>query len=338
MLAKMQKDYSLKFMPFGSNIAVVHDDINKFTDEISGSINTLLDFAPAGNPKNFYYSVAQVNINGLRIAASVSSPTKYTVKDSAGLYFFFPFHGFADAKVDGKMGVSAAKQHVFFSPEIARTGINSEISMAQASVCPKRLQRTAQSMIGGRGFRKIQPLLTHPNYLPMEQNNHKFDLVFRRLFEIIDSHNLDENLLRMFGIDDVFYRTLVLMLINDLSFSNESEEERSYSKAGVERAAEFISANYGEPITLTTLEQVSGMTAKSLARGFQKRFSCSPMRWLYQYRLETFRQMLELGARGQTITTIAYSCGFTRLGALSVHYAKVFGEKPSETLARSRQR
>jgi AraC-like DNA-binding protein len=327
----------LTYMPFGSKMAFVHNDIKKFTDVISGSINTLLDFAPVGDPKKFYYSAAQVNVNGLRLSASVSSSTKYTVKDSTGLYLFFPFHGFADAKVEGKVGVSAANKHVFFSPEIARSGINSEISMVQASICENRLSRTARSMIGDRGFRKLEPLFTHPSYLAMDQKDHKFDLVFKKLFEMIDEHNLDENLLGMFGIDDVFYRTLVLMLIDEAAYSNEVEEVPSYSKAGIERAAEYISANYAEPITLTMLEQISGMTGKSLARGFQKRFSCSPMKWLYQYRLETFRQLLELATPGQTVTTIAYSCGFTRLGALSGQYAQVFGEKPSETLARSRR-
>jgi AraC-like DNA-binding protein len=336
MLTQNTKINPISLMPFGAKVAYVHTDINKFTDIISGSINTLLDYAPIGNAKQFYYSASYIDINGLRLAASVSTPSKYTVKNSTGMYLFLPFYGFADAKVDGKSGVSAANNNAFFSPEMARTGVTSDLAMVQASICDVRLAATAKSMVGEKGFKKLKNLITHPSYLPLDQKNHKFDHVFKRLFELIDDHDLDENLLKMLGIDDVFYRTLVLMLIDDDQYMNEIETDAAYSKSGIERVAEFISVNYGEPITLTMLEQISGMTGKSLAKGFKKRFSCSPMQWLYKYRLDSFRQRLELGASNETVTSIAYSCGFTRIGALSVRYFQVFGEKPSETLARSR--
>jgi len=78
------------------------------------------------------------------------------------------------------------------------------------------------------------------------------------------------------------------------------------------------------------------MSGTSLARGFKRRFSCSPMQWLHQYRLKVFNDLLKTARPGETVTSLAFLCGFTRLGALSGQYAQVFGEKPSETLARSR--
>ena len=337
MFANQPNIDPLSFMPFGANSAYIHSSINHFTDAISKTVNTLQAYSHIGDDSNFYYASAYLDINGLSLASSVSTPSRYEVIDGSGLYLFLPFSGFAEAHVDGKKGISSANQHAFFSPEIARTGKTSDLSMVQARICEDRLSATARSMFGERSYKRTKSFVRHPSYIEMQQGDINFDLIYRRLFQLIDDHNLDSNLLSMIGIDDVFYRTLVLMLNSNALNSDEVVFDDTSMLSGINRVTEYISANYSQRVTLTKLEQISGMSGTSLARGFKRRFSCSPMQWLQQYRLKVFNDLLKTARPGETVTSLAFLCGFTRLGALSGQYAQVFGEKPSDTLARSRR-
>ena len=68
--------------------------------------------------------------------------------------------------------------------------------------------------------------------------------------------------------------------------------------------------------------------------------SCSPpMRSPRRFkRLVTARDRLERATAGDTVATVALACGFTRLATFSAAYLRRFGESPSATLARGRNR
>jgi len=69
-----------------------------------------------------------------------------------------------------------------------------------------------------------------------------------------------------------------------------------------------------------------------LQYAFFERFGCSPMHWVRDQRLNLVHHRLKNAHEGETVTSIASSCGFTNLGAFSALYQEHFKELPSATL------
>jgi transcriptional regulator GlxA family with amidase domain len=62
----------------------------------------------------------------------------------------------------------------------------------------------------------------------------------------------------------------------------------------------------------------------------------SPLEFVRRRRLEQAHSMLASGSPGTTVTAAALRAGFSHMGRFARDYHAQFGEKPSETLARSR--
>ena len=90
--------------------------------------------------------------------------------------------------------------------------------------------------------------------------------------------------------------------------------------------------HFSEPVTLTVLESISGLSQRSLQLAFQKQFGCTPMQWVRQIRLDMARKVLLNARPGDTVTKIALDCGFTQLSGFSQAFLARFGELPSDTL------
>lgn len=85
-----------------------------------------------------------------------------------------------------------------------------------------------------------------------------------------------------------------------------------------------------------TMEDLCAETKAServLRSAFQEMTGHSPALFLRNHRLHKARRMLLDDA--SSVKEAAYSCGFTEMGRFSGYYKKLFGENPSETLART---
>jgi transcriptional regulator GlxA family with amidase domain len=98
----------------------------------------------------------------------------------------------------------------------------------------------------------------------------------------------------------------------------------------VSRAAEYLDANLEEPIRMTELAAVTGVSVRSVQSGFQKYRGCSPLEFLRTRRLLRARAML-LNGTDASVTEVALACGFEHLGRFSSAYRARFGERPVET-------
>lgn len=102
----------------------------------------------------------------------------------------------------------------------------------------------------------------------------------------------------------------------------------------VRRAVDHIEENFGLALTLERLATHTGVSARTLQRGFQEHLGCSPMDYLRDVRLKQARAALIAADPGSdmTVTEIALESGFMHLGRFSVEYRRRFGESPSQTL------
>lgn len=104
------------------------------------------------------------------------------------------------------------------------------------------------------------------------------------------------------------------------------------SEHPLEPLLRFILANLHEPLSLSTLEQVSNYSRRTLQYAFRDHCGCSPMQWIRQQRMAFAHQRLLHPQPGDTVTAISAACGYRSLSRFNVEYKRTYGAKPSVVL------
>ena len=129
---------------------------------------------------------------------------------------------------------------------------------------------------------------------------------------------------------------IVSMLFN---FSHNMREllEQEVLDAGswqVQRVEEYIEAHLDAPFNIERIAEVTGISTRSIYRSFKRSRGYSPREFVRQRRLQRARQMLKEAQTSQTVTSVAYACGFNDAGHFSREFSKAFGEAPSAVLGK----
>lgn len=77
------------------------------------------------------------------------------------------------------------------------------------------------------------------------------------------------------------------------------------------------------------------VSRRTLQYAFEEEAGVTPLAYLRSVRLNAVRRLLRAGRPGQTVQAAAQAWGFWNLSAFAADYRRQFGERPSETLARS---
>lgn len=103
----------------------------------------------------------------------------------------------------------------------------------------------------------------------------------------------------------------------------------------VARALEFLSDCSPEMPSVGDLCEATGAKQRTLEYAFEERFGLSPLRFVRVHRLHQARRELAAAQPGMTrVADVAVAHGFHHLSRFSQEYKRLFGEKPSQTLAR----
>jgi AraC-like DNA-binding protein len=152
-----------------------------------------------------------------------------------------------------------------------------------------------------------------------------------------------ENLLQLFmqSIDDetalispVARRELEQAIVVQFLFACRHNFSPLLEPSQVRLAAEYIDAHWNQPITIDALVEASGVSARALFKNFAKVYGCSPMQYVKRLRLEKARRLLIAADTKQSVTAVAFACGFLNLGHFARDYRNQYGELPSQTLLR----
>ena len=101
----------------------------------------------------------------------------------------------------------------------------------------------------------------------------------------------------------------------------------------VNRLDEFLQEHVDEPIHMSQLCDVTGVSERSLRNACHAVCGTSPKRYLTRRRMEAVRHALAAATPGEaTVTRIATDHGFFELGRFAAMYSSFFGERPSDTL------
>jgi AraC-like DNA-binding protein len=93
----------------------------------------------------------------------------------------------------------------------------------------------------------------------------------------------------------------------------------------VERARAFIQAHPTEPLALSDLVDLVGVTASHLVRSFSRTVGLPPKSYHFQVRLARARRLL---AEGRPATWTAYECGFADQSHLTRRFKEFYGLTP----------
>jgi AraC-like DNA-binding protein len=329
---------AIQLLPFGREKANTHTDVRCFTDYVGGAIDTILDYESASKESEFFYVSSGIEINGLKILASVSSPSNYKVNANKGFYFMIPMYGSASVISDGINEISETGTSAYFSPEIERKGSTSDLSMVQMSIEEDRLNFTASRMLDDVEYRRFKSSLDRPRLLGLENSGEQCRSIIYNLCKMIDVSGLDEKTLKLLSVDELFYRTLVLMIRGKFESDSLKNISGDHSKAVAHRAAEYISANYNQRINQTDLEEITGVSYRNISTSFRKHFGYSPLEWLNRQRLDLLQYRLLSSNEMETVESLSNACGFISTRSLRNIYVQNFGETPHETLKRRKNK
>lgn len=105
----------------------------------------------------------------------------------------------------------------------------------------------------------------------------------------------------------------------------------------VRRAEEFMRLHAAETMRLEEIVSVSGVSARTLFKGFHDFRGTGPMAYLKSVRLDHARQDLAAAGNKRSVTSIAHAWGFAHLGHFARDYKARFGELPSATRRAARK-
>jgi AraC-like DNA-binding protein len=106
--------------------------------------------------------------------------------------------------------------------------------------------------------------------------------------------------------------------------------------AVVRRVRGFVADRLQEPISIADLAVAAGVNIRTLQATCRRELGMTPLEYVREARLSECRREFLDSSSDATVGEVARRWGFAHAGRFSTHYRQVFGEYPSETLARAR--
>jgi AraC-like DNA-binding protein len=192
--------------------------------------------------------------------------------------------------------------------------------------------------------RKLTALLGNPSGAPLklrgEYDRSALAPQFRLLCFVISELDRSNDGLPALLLAEYDQAVMVAYLCANLSNYSDRLNAPSPTVAPwqVERAMDYIEANWDQPITIEALAAVTETSARSLFATFRESRGCSPMAFVRHFRLLRAKEILLLAAPETSVSSVASRCGFESPGHFAKRYSNLFGELPSDTLKRGRRR
>lgn len=250
-----------------------------------------------------------------------------------------------DVTVRGQMSVTSARCEVATSaqPMVSWAAANEPITVLtkpgtlifSLRVMPEDLMRAGLAMHG--------PSFSIPSRPTGAQHRGMGAVLARNLgrmfYELGEVERAGLSALVVPPFKDMLYGLALAVVRPDLlSVDGAAENERPWIVA---RAEEVLHERALEPISITEVAAEVGVTVRALQLAFRRRRGCSPLQYLMKRRMELARlRMLNpmINAKPRaTVQSIIMECGIANAGSFAARYKAVYGELPSETLARGRR-
>lgn len=334
--AMSMKEY-LPDLAFGEANARKSFDARAMTEMLSAGFPGMTIIEPLNHhdkKSGFLNKSCDVTIGGLNILATASTPCLYDLGENTSVtQITIPFYGEAEICVENeKYQISAHKAGSVLGHYRRAVGFNAATNCMVLSTSPTTLNEVAKGMLNIEDPNEDILDLKKTRELNLTGSGYSVSAYLLALGRLIDDLTCFPRILSNTGIDDLFYRQLVVLLAPE-RFREESEQQ---SDGKLDQAFDLIcDASLGrldQPLTMTEMERLSGLGTKTFAKQFRLRFGCSPMEWQRQERLSIARERLRGGEKVISIAQLSADLGFTSAKSFLLHYKKRYGENPEDTL------
>jgi len=122
------------------------------------------------------------------------------------------------------------------------------------------------------------------------------------------------------------------------AFVPQSPAQSTHASKFLRRAIAYIEDHLTADLSLIAIAQHAQCGVRSLQQAFKSQLDKTVVQYITERRLARAQKRLLAPRSDDSVTTIAYSCGFNHLGIFAQRYRAAFGEAPSKTLGTSRQR
>ncbi|MCD7867941.1 MAG: AraC family transcriptional regulator [Clostridiales bacterium] len=224
--------------------------------------------------------------------------------------------------LDEKSFTAAAGDVIFVHSGILHSGIPKDclyqcivfdmnVFLKFHSVCAEYIQKiTHQEIMVYHHFTKKQ-----------QESLDSVNALFTSMWEKKDGYELS-----VFG---QFYHFFGLVFSNHYYLESLQKTRRDYKRIlQLKKVVEFIEKNYASPITLQELSASVGMSPKYFCRFFSEMTHQTPVDYLNRQRIE--HACCQLAATDDSITEIAFQCGFNDLSYFIRTFRKYKGITPGK--------
>jgi AraC-like DNA-binding protein len=148
-------------------------------------------------------------------------------------------------------------------------------------------------------------------------------------------HRADGSSARMIGTQ--LLDAMIMHFAREPRFHVGGTDPRGLARI-VARARAFIHENLNQPLSIDKIASAAATSHRTLHRAFQIVLDETPYSYVQQLRLHRIRHELVTDAEAAcTVTSAANRWNIRELGRFAAWYRDLFGELPSQTLARHHQ-
>lgn len=196
-----------------------------------------------------------------------------------------------------------------------------------------RLNQVSLIMQGGEGLPMTQ---THLRSIKLHYGSINLRQLFIQLIQQIDAFAGNATLLQAAGFDDQVYRLLAMALqpevfLKDylLPHTDSLAVQRQDILAAFER---YVEEHLHTPLSLTEIELVLGVSARTLQYACLKHHACSPMVYIRNRKLDYAYQHLLQGRKETKLAELSAELYFSSQSQFSRYFRERFGFLPSECI------
>lgn len=212
---------------FGDAFAAEDDCVNAMSDRLSREFQSIVDYSPVQG-HHFRHRYAQLDINGLSLVASASTPIRVEVKEAETPCLLVPFYGSHQSIMNGERRLRWQQdESAVLLPACGRGGEDGLRSILMIGIDPARLHATAQDMLGDDCDEAPVFDLEMPRTVPLRAGRIHFGHLLRHLCERIDLHHATNGQMALDGLDESIYKVIAMMLRPEL-FLDEGLERRHH--------------------------------------------------------------------------------------------------------------
>ncbi|MCX5953558.1 MAG: AraC family transcriptional regulator [Cyanobacteria bacterium] len=285
------------------------------------------------------YQGANIYMGELPIVAYISGPAQGLIQASNDLTLVLGYGGEKRVRQRGVLWTCRENTCLLLAAKASWSFENSLASNVVFRIDVETLKRSAMAMGGWREAPpQWQELMdqAHGWQIPAEAQGQSMQVFLRQVMAISnDLLGFSQTLLDRMHLEDQIYRLVAAMLIPELrqeSPHNRLRQRQEHGRDAFDELIDYILANLGEPLNLTNLENHSHYSRRTLQYVFRDRFACTPSQWIRKQRLEMAHHRLQNPQPRDSVSEVAFACGYRSMSLFSLDFQQHYHIKPSHLL------